>query len=183
MIKYETDSSPFFAANKNYCEIIDHQLNTINSEFSGYCNSFGYDIETTFKQDNLTFSIKFHKYQSTQNGVIIPVNALDYMGVVAAVTGLDKKYSVTIGKSSFRRLFMAQKFKNKIPNPYFITSIESANDHFIDELVKIVISDKISDLKISNGVMMIKIHQSATDSPLDLMTDIEKISARLNLQA
>lgn len=48
MINYETDPSPFFIENKNYCESIEQKLKTMGVDYSGFCNCFGYDIDTTF---------------------------------------------------------------------------------------------------------------------------------------
>jgi hypothetical protein len=177
MIQYETSTSPFFVANKNYCETIENKLKTLNVEFSGFCNSFGYHIETTFQKNNLTYNLKFHKHQSTQNGVIIPIDALEYAGTEVNVTGLNKKFRVTIGKSSLRRLFTSKLFKNKIQKPYFIKFNYSQESDFLDNLTKKIIKDKISKFKLSNGTLICKIHK-ATVNPLELITDIEKMTKK-----
>jgi hypothetical protein len=120
VIKYETSTSPFFVANKNYCQAVEQKLKTLNLDCSGFCNNYGYDIESTLKKDRLAYSLKLHKHQSTQQGVIIPVDAVNYCGTTITVVGLNKKFRVTFGKSSLRRLFTPSKFKNKLPAPYFI---------------------------------------------------------------
>ncbi len=175
MINFESISSPFFVANKNYCQTIESKLKTMNLDCSGWCNSYGYDIETTIKKNNLTYNIKFHKHQSTQNGVVIPVDAIDYAGIDVFVTGLNKKFKVIIGKSSFRRLFISKEFKDKITSPYFIKLNYSADTKFIDNFVKKILDDKISKFKLSNGTLVCKIHSTTTD-PLDLIANIEMIT-------
>jgi hypothetical protein len=173
MIKYEINNSPFFIANKNYCETTESKLKTINIDCSGWCNSYGYDIEATFKKNNLIYNIKFHRHQSTQNGVIIPVDALDYAGIELIVTGMNKKFSVIIGKSSLRRFFISKAFKDKIPSPYFIKFNYLPDANFIDNLVLKIQDDKISKFKLCNGILLCKIHTASTDL-LDLIADIEK---------
>jgi hypothetical protein len=173
MIQYETKDSPFFVANKNYCETIENKLKTMNLDCSGFCNSYGYDIETTFKRNNLTYNIKFHKHQSAQNGVVIPVDALEYAGIELKVSGLNKKYSLTVGKSSFRRLFTSKEFKDKIPSPYFISSNYSLDSNFVDDLAKKIEDGKMSKFKLSKGALVCEIHTATTD-PFDLIADIEK---------
>lgn len=175
MINFETNDSPFFTANKNYCETIESKLKTINVDCSGWCNSYGYSIEATLQKNNLRFNIKIHKHQSTQNGIIIPVNALDYAGIELIVTGLNKQFYVTIGKSSLRRLFISKAFKDKIPSPYFIKFNYSPDTNFIDNLVNKALDNKISTFKLRNGKLLCKIHTASTDL-LDLIADIEKIT-------
>lgn len=173
MIHFETTNSPFFLAHKTYCEVIESQLKTVHIDCSGWCNSYGYAIETAFKRNNLSYTIKFHKHQSTQNGVIIPVDATEYAGIEVMVTGLNKKFRVTIGKSSLRRLFISTEFKDKIPFPYFIQFNYSADPYFINNLVKKILDDNISKFKLSNGTLVCKLHTAATD-PLGLIADIER---------
>lgn len=43
MIDYEINNSPFFEANKKFCEAIENQLKSFKYEYSGFCNSTGYE--------------------------------------------------------------------------------------------------------------------------------------------
>ena len=173
MINFEPTHSPFFTANKNYCESIESKLKTIHVDCFGWCNSYGYKIEATLKINNLTYSIKFHKHQSTQNGMLIPVDSLEYEGIDILVKGLNKRCSATIGKSALKRVFMSKVLKEKIPAPYFIKFNYPADANFIDDLVKKILNDNISTFKLSNGTLTCKIHTAITD-PLDLIANIEK---------
>ncbi len=173
MINFETTNSAFFVANKNYCETIEDKLKSINIDCSGWCNSYGYNLEATLKQNNLTYNIKFHKHQSTQNGIVIPADAHEYAGIEVTVTGLNKKFSLTIGKSSLKRLFISKEFKVKMPSPYFIKFNYSAETNFIDSLIKKIQDDKISTFKLNNGTLVCKIHTPTTD-PIDLIANLEK---------
>jgi hypothetical protein len=73
MINFETNSSPFFVENKIYCETIENSFKIFEANFSGYCNSYGYKVETTFKKETTEYNLTFTKFQTTQNGVILPV--------------------------------------------------------------------------------------------------------------
>lgn len=174
MILYETNSSPFFVANKTYCEAITSKLKIMNLDCSGFCNSYGYSIDTTFKRNSLLYNIKFYKSQTTENGVIIPINSNDYSGTEIIVTGLNKKFNVTIGKSSLRRLFSLKKFKKQFPAPYFISFNYLPDNNFIDDLVEKMQNSKISKFKLNNGRLVCKMH-IAIDDPLDLIANIEMI--------
>ncbi|MBA2407808.1 MAG: hypothetical protein H0V65_07440 [Chitinophagales bacterium] len=173
MIQYETANSPFFEANKEYCETIEGQLRTMDIACSGFCNSFGYDIEATLERDDLTYYLKFHKHQSTQNGVVIPVDAINYAGTKIEVSGLNKKFSLTAGKSNLKRLFTSKHFRDKIPAPYFVMCNYSPDSKFVDLLVKQILNYKISELTVHSGSAKGKMHIAITNS-LDLITDIER---------
>lgn len=174
MIKYEPAVSNFFEDNKNYCEKIESKLKTIDFDCSGFCNSYGYEIKTTLNKNNLTYNLKFHKEQTTQNGVVFPVDANDYAGTELIVTGLNKKFSMTLGKSSLRRVFILKMFKRKIPNPYFIKFNYPPESIFIDNLVKKILDNKISKLKLINGMLVCIMHIPIID-PLKLIADIDTV--------
>ena len=175
MIEYEADPSPFYTANKNYCETLAHILKTVNLECSGWCNSFGYELETHLKKDDLTYHIKFLKNQTTQNGVVIPVNAHVYEGTVVTVKGLNKKFCITAGISPLRRLFMSKKNKNKISVPYFLKFNDLPEDAVEAGVVKKILDNKITKLRLNNGTLVCKIHTATTD-PLGLIRDIETMT-------
>ena len=151
MINYETTKSSFFDTNKTYCKTIESKLKTINLDCTGFCNSYGYEIETCLERDNLTYNIRYHKHQSTQNGVIAPIDSIDYAGVIVTVTGIDKKYSMTVGKSLLRRLFCSVEIKKKISKPYFITSNNCIDNTDIYKLLERLQDNKISTIKIRKG--------------------------------
>jgi hypothetical protein len=174
MIQYETTNSSFFVANKKYCETIESKLRTINLDCSGFCNCYGYDIEATLKRNNLTTKIRYIKSQSTQNGVVIPVDANEYAGIEVTVKGLNKKFSLSVGKSSFRRFFCTNKIKERIPKPYFINYNYPTDSVFVYNLIETLIDNNISKIKLSNGTLICKINVP-TDDPLKILSDIEKI--------
>jgi hypothetical protein len=174
MIQYETSNSSFFVANKKYCESIESKFRTINPDCSGFCNCYGYEIDATLIKNNLTYKIRFIKSQSTQNGVVIPVDTIEYAGIEVTVKGLNKKFSLSVGKSSFRRFFCTNEIKTKIPVPYFINYNYPTNSIFVYNLIETLIDNNISKIKLSNGTLICKIHVP-TDDPLKLISDIEKI--------
>jgi len=175
VIQYETIDSSFFYANKKYCETIESKFKTINLNCSGFCNCYGYDVETILNRDNLTYNIRYHKHQSTQNGFVmgVAVNAIDYAGVEVTVTGLNKKFSIIIGKSLLNRFFCSNKIKETIPEPYFIKSNKSTDNIFIYNLIENLLVNNISTIKLRNGTLICKLHIPTAD-PLKLISDIEK---------
>ncbi len=178
MINYEPNDSSFYDDNKTYCESIENQLKSIKIDCTGYCNSFGYEIETRLLKNNLTYTLKFQKQQTTQNGVIIPVDAHNYAGTEIQVTGINTKFSLNVGKSSLRRFFNPKRIKDKIPAPYFIKTNYFLVDNFLTNLVKTIQHYPIAKFKLNNGRLNVKIHY-VTDDPLHLIADIDKIIERL----
>jgi len=173
VIQYETTNSSFFVANKKYCETIESKLRTINTDCSGFCNCYGYEIEAKLIRNNLKYKIRYIKNQSLENGVVIPVDAIEYAGIEVTVKGLNKKFSMSVGKSSFRRFFCTNEIKAKIPNPYFINYNYPTNSIFVYNLIETLLDNNISKIKLSNGTLICKIHMP-TDDPLKLISEIEK---------
>ncbi len=177
MITYEAANSPFFQANKFYCEQIERNLNAENIACSGFCNSYGYTVNAAFVRNNLSFNMLFEKFQSTRNGVVIPVDAHDYAGVELTVAGLRKSVEVSIGQNSWKRLFTEKKFTEKIPSPYYVKMNYSPAGNMVTNVFNKIMAHKISKLTLRKGVLTCKIH-APTTNPLALISDIEVMTAK-----
>ncbi len=175
MINYEVENSPFFEANKNYVESIEGKMKTLNAECTGFCNCFGYDVETSVSRNGLEYELKFHKHQSTQNGVVVPVNSNIYSGTEVRVKGLNRNAKVSIGKSKFMRLFAPKMVKDLFESPYYMKSNFTPDSGLLEDLAKKIKTDRISMLSLSDGQLTIKIHVQ-TEDPLALMADLEKLT-------
>jgi len=174
MIEYETTDSSFFRENKIYCENIESKLKTLNIDCSGYCNCFGYELTTKFERNDMSFDLKFIKYQTTQNGVTIAVDAHEYAGIELTIKGLNPEYKLTVGKSSLLRYFCSKEIKEKTPKPYFIKLRDSQNYNYIDNLVKVLVENHISKIRLKNGKFTTTINVSTND-PIKLIKNVEYI--------
>lgn len=174
MIQYETDRSPFFVANKNYCDTIENNLKAMDIDCHGFCSSYGYEVEVTFQRQDLTYHLRFHKHQSTQNGVVIPADAINYAGIEGRVSGLNKKIKVVVGKSPLRRFLTSRAMQAKIPAPYFIVLNPVSEKTSLDDLVKKILDNKISIFKLKKGELAFKMHGSAIN-PSNLILAIESM--------
>jgi hypothetical protein len=173
MINFETNDSLFFVANKNYCEKIETNLNALNLNCSGFCNSYGYEIETTFVKQNITYNLQFYKYQTTQNAIVIPMDANESCGTTLIINGLNKKFKVCVGKSTVKRLFISKYLKSKIAKPYFITFNHLPQQNFLDNLFKVINDYKIVKYKLNKGTLVCNIN-IAISNPMELISSIEK---------
>ncbi len=171
MINYQTNPSAFFIANKKYCEIIEDKLKSFNYEYSGFCNSYGYEIESNFKRNKLSCHLKYEKHQTSRNGVIVPMDASDYAGVNLIVEGFNKTSNLSFGKKSLKRLLSPQKCKDAVPAPYYVSTTENSLN---TALIKILLDNKIDLFKLKNGIARIKIHSASIDI-FDLIAELEKL--------
>lgn len=178
MIEFENNDSPFFIANKEYCITIEKSLKSINASYSGFCNSYGYEINSTVDTDNLTFKLKFQKFQTIQNGIIIPRDSNEYAGINLSITGLNKNNKFTLGKSSFRRLFVSKKIKETFPSPYFLKSSFNSTNNVDKDIVGIISNYSVLEMKLRNGILNCKINSPKAD-PLNLISDIKSLTNKL----
>ena len=174
MIQYETNSSQFFVHNKIYCETITDQLKTLNADCTGYCNSFGFDIEASWKRSTLSYTLKIIKAQTTENGVIIPMNSNDYVSTEVSVKGVNTKPEIVISRSAFKRFFISNLYKKLLPAPYYINMNFSPERDFIDTLVMKIKTLNITKFKMNNGIVICKLN-IAPEQPLALIEDLEFI--------
>lgn len=173
MIKYEYANSEFYENNKNFCKQIEEEFASTNCLFDGYCNSYGFEIKTKYSYKKIEYFLELVKKQSTQNGVVIPVDAIDYYEFTLKIKGLSKDFQFEIGKSSLKRLFMKPIFKNKIPSPFYLKAKKSFEIELIEDLVLNLITNQAEKLKLSNGILSYNTHYLC-ENPLDfikLLTD------------
>lgn len=169
MIKYEENSSPFFTAHKNYCLQIENNLNVVNATCEGYCNSYGYEIDAKWQNASQTYHLHFEKHQSTQNGVIVPVDSVEYAGTTFIIKGLDISKKLIIKKSSLLRPFSSGALKALVPAPYFISG--NVNNEGLSEFIS---KNKAGTLKLKNGQLTLKLHK-AIQEPLELVDACKKL--------
>jgi hypothetical protein len=178
MIHFDPANSEFFTANKNYCERIEQIFKAMNVECSGTCSSFGYDLKSTLMKNNRKYTMTFHKHQSTQNGVVIPVNAVNYSGTEVLVENVSGKYNVAIGKSAFKRFFTSHDMKNRLPSPFYAKMNFTPDRKFIDTLLEKIKTEQISDFNLRGGSLVCKMH-IATEDPQRLIDDLDVIIKHL----
>jgi hypothetical protein len=171
MIIYESTTSSFFKLNKQNCEEVERKLKTVNVDCTGFCNCYGYDLEAEITKHKLTYNIKLYKHQTTQNGIVIPVDAIDYAGVELIVTGIDNQFSMAVGKSTIKRFFCSTEIKESIPHPYFVWYNKLTEHKLIYELLNKLQNNKIDTIRLSNGKLICNIHVP-TANPLKLIEDI-----------
>jgi hypothetical protein len=157
MIEYETNPSSFFTDNKNYVESIVQQLDELDATYSGYCNSYGYDVEATFDKNLFSYRLQFIKAQVTRNGVYIPKNAHNHLETRFVVTGLYAGPNFSLGKSYLRRLFMPQRFLSKIPKPFFLKMAVS-DETLINRLIQLILDFEPSRLKRKDEKLSGRLH-------------------------
>jgi len=90
------------------------------------------------------------------------------------IRGLQPEYKMTVVKSSLLRYFCSSEYKDKIPEPYYIKLRDSQNFHFTDNLVKILVDNRISKIRIKNGKFF-AIRDEPSNDPITLIKDIEYI--------
>lgn len=179
MINFEAEKSEFYELNKAFCESIVANLKSLNGTPKGYCNSFGFDIESDFEVNNLQLHLKLFKNQTTQNGVIIPKDAVDQSGTQIHVSGLNKNQFLKIGQSVLKRIFTSSENKALFPKPYYINYNDAIAKDVIKQLSDFVINHKISKLVLFNGTLHIEMHYALKDPSsfinemLQLMSEID----------
>ena len=174
MIEYDSIKSSFFEANKTYCEKIEKLFKELNIDYSGYCNCWGYNVESEFIKTNLIYKLKFIKTQNSVTAGGIPRDAIDYSGFRISVSGLNKKYRFCLGKSSFIRFFTPSKFKSKIKPPSYISYNYQSDDLLIYDLIKLFENYEMASFRLRNGKFSIVIHY-AIENPQLIITELDKL--------
>lgn len=152
MIAYENDASAYFLTNKNCCELLEKELEPYSPFTEGYCNSFGYELNTSFKRGQLNYQLLVEKFQTTQNGIVVPKNANEYIGMKLKVEGLNSDDHFSYGKNSMKRLFSSKKWQEKLPAPYYLKG-KMENE----KAIQMFQENQIDEFELMNGIATITI--------------------------
>lgn len=178
MIRYAEEKSPFYDAHQAYCKEIETLAAVKQASCSGFCNSYGYEVRFSFFEQYNSFEFLFIKSQSTQNGVVIPVDALDYQGVecrgMAETGGLDISY----GKSAMKRLLCAADLKERIPDAQYLFIKPELSDTSRESIMEAVNILGTDSLRLHKGEFLIKRHLTK-ETPEKIVADIMRCVQKL----
>jgi len=172
MIDYETNSSSFFEANRIFCEAIENQFKSFKYEYSGFCNSYGYEIESNFVRNTLSYNLKFIKNQTTRNGVVIPIDAADFAGLELKINGIDPSIEISFGKNKLKRLISSKELIQHIPTPFYISTNHKTNNQGCIQLANLLLANKVDSLKIKSGKAFLEINSGSSDA-FELINKLE----------
>jgi hypothetical protein len=148
----------------------------MGAEATGFCNAYGYEIKASIAQDGLTYEFYFEKHQSTQNGVIVPVDAVDYAGVSITVKGLQKRYNVRFGRSAFYRMPASAEFRKKLPTPYY-GLVNKPSGIMGVELFELLHQSGASQFTLRNGSAVVKMHTPIREAEV-LFKTVQQVVSR-----
>ncbi len=157
MIDFQTVDSPFYEANKRFIEDVQAQLNAYS--FSGWCNAYGYDIEAK-GENKKEIRAQLKKHQTTQNGIIVPVNAHDNTEIYIQISGLTAHDSFATGLNWFQSLLFGKQ--------------SNASSPLQKQLAEFSRTFQPSQLKLKNGTLNIQFFNSS-HSPVVLINELEKM--------
>ena len=160
MIDFQTVDSPFYAANKRFIEECITHLPTFL--FSGWCNAYGYDVQGTAELNQLSILIQLKKHQTTQNGMLVPLNAHDNTELHIEISGLPRNEKLAIGMNWFQSLVFGNKSTTTSPLQKSLTAF---NREF-----------KLNQLTLKNG----KLNAKGYNLELSPEKVIEELVERIN---
>ncbi len=174
MISYEKNTSPFYQANEEYCQQIEQLFQTLNVVCDGYCNSWGYEINTSYTKNNITVDFRFYKETITRNGVIIPKDSAISEGLDIEINSLNKNHKLKIQKSALKRLFMSNELKSLISAPYYFSSNINIQSSEMNDWISLIKRYNIDLLKLNKGNLIVTINKRV-EEPLHLLKDLEPL--------
>jgi hypothetical protein len=173
MISYQENPSPFFQRNKSYCQAIEKSLQQMSIDYTGFCDSYGYEVDAVFERGSLTYNFKCIRNQDTNGMTQVPLNANDYAGLDVHIKGLGAETYLSIGQNVLLRLFSSRGWKALLPSPYFAFYKSVSGKEQALELINMVLANKIGFLYLDRGQIHFKIHEPVAN-PVELVLGMEK---------
>lgn len=158
MIDFQTVNSPYYEANKRFLEECIAHLPTYL--FSGWCNGYGYYVEAKSELNQLSILIQLKKHQTTQNGMLVPLNAHDNTELHIQISGLPSKEKLAIGINWFQALLFGKQSDST-------TEIQKKLSTFASEF-------KVDRLTLKNGILNAKFNNT-TEKPEIVLSQLLSI--------
>jgi len=159
MVIYTHAETSFYKNNHQICQGIQKGFEEQKIELNGVCHGYGYDLSAEFTRGKYTYSIKYVKRQTTQNGIIIPRDSHEYIGVVLTVKGIQKSGSLKIGQSRLYRSFTKSAIKRNLPSPYYGSINDSLYDAIqVHDLFRFIKDQKIDRLQLKGSTLEVIRH-------------------------
>lgn len=156
MIYYDVNPSPFFIANRQFCESIEKEVAELGGQCTGSCTSYGYDLKSMVERKGTHYTFRHLKYQTTRNGVIVPLDATDHIETEVTITGLRTNVNVSLRKNKWLRLFAGVN-KESFPSPYYFKFSPASNKEFTLAFAKLVSELKVLRFRLRKRKAVIKI--------------------------
>lgn len=148
MIQFEESDSPFYLKNRDYCRLMDAHLSSEEVELKGWCNSFGFDLETRWNEANHEHVLRIYQEQSS-NG---RRKALTYAGTEYIVTGCNPETQFYYGRSIWMYFRMTKEQRASLPFPFYIKS----NYTFENAVVLQMIKNELVELEVKEGTVKVR---------------------------
>ena len=175
MIDYAQQDSSFYRDNEVFCESVEQELAQFNARVKGSCTAYGFDIKATFQLKGVSYTIKYNKAQTGQNGVIIPRDANEAVEITLSMKGIPNYSRMKVGKNWFKRLYSHSTLKKELPSPYFIF-LSNSSPRLQKELmlIQLILMNRLDAFDLDRATLMVKMSRLNL-SVIDLMNEIDNI--------
>ena len=118
MIEYLPNPSPYFVANKSFCEHIVKELEESNIAYSGSCTSYGYDVFFSVFSNGMEYKINYHRHQSTGN--MATTRTRHYALLEILNIPIDEK--IQVNRNTWLSAFLWKANRIKLSTHFTLTS-------------------------------------------------------------
>ena len=158
MIQYSKEHSAFYLNNERFCQLAEAAAAKKNAMITGVCNSYGYEVLLQFNENGYPCHFIFKRSQTTQNGVYLPVNAIDYFGAEAEMQMEARDIQLQYEKNSIKRMMMPGELKSKIEDGYYFKQ-EGVEVEVADEIIS-ELKELNAEASIQKGLLKIVMHKT-----------------------
>ena len=170
MIDFEPADSEYYDYNKNFCDRISHVLDSLNADFSGFCNSYGYEIKSRLEYKGLNFKLDISKSQTSVSTGWYPRDSINSIEIQIVADTFPELMGLTVTKSSFFSKWKSG-IKKRLKNDYIAILKESQSTLFIDSLNATVSEFDVKKIIVKNGTLRLRMK----NEELNLMQLIHRI--------
>ena len=120
MITHTPADSAYYVENANYCKQIIKELDSYNATYSGFCNAYGYTIESSILYKGRRIKFEFSKEQRSIPSDFVPRDAINYHQVKMKAGWLKSKSTFKVGYSKLKRIFLLNKSIHELDHDCYL---------------------------------------------------------------
>jgi hypothetical protein len=165
MFTFSPAESSIYRENKSFCESVIKDFEELNISFSGFCDSYGYQLTAHFIFEGFHFFIEFDKNQSSQGpGFYWNPTSINTISIKVVIKELRNDLVFSFGENWFKKLLYSRNSCNKSRQ----TIIHSY-----------ILENKVEKFTLRNGILKIHFYD-VQQLPLIVLNNLKPILKTLS---
>lgn len=163
MIEFQPNTSSFYLENKAFCDTLIEKCERLHADYSGYCDSYGFNVRIQLSYQGVYATYIFEKGQHSSG--ITPLSSgrnVIYTSVDILLPHCRSKY--VLRSSNLLRILCSEKVKKILPAPYYLNAAFKPTSLWLKELACFLSDNQVIRIYLKKGKLSVRMHQANSEN-------------------